>query len=105
MTRKRNLVLLAAAIVAVALVAANGSFVRGLFGQRAMLSVGGQQSGQQQTMPSPQASTAPQTLPGSGITAANAKAATTVRVTADSQGERGYVIDARVVTKEGKPVA
>jgi hypothetical protein len=105
MTRKRNLVLVAVALVAVALVAANGSFVRGLFGQRAMLSVGGQQSGQQQTMPSPQASSAPQTLPSSGPAAAAAKTTTSLTITPDVR-DRGYVLDARIVSKaDGKAVA
>lgn len=105
MTRKRNLALIGVAVIAIAVLAGNGSLVRGLFGQRAMLDVSAQGGQQQAAMPSSAASAAPQTLPSSGPAAAAAKAITSVGITPDTRGDRGYVIDARVVTKEGKPVA
>lgn len=105
MTKKRNLLLIGVAMALIGAAAMNGGLVRGLFGQRAMLSVSGQQQGQQQTMPSPAASSGPQTLPGSGPAAAAAKTTTSVTVTPDMR-DRGYVLDARVVSKaDGKPVA
>lgn len=105
MTNKRNLLLAGVAVVLIAFGASNGDLIRSLFGQRAMLSVNGQQSGQHQAMPSPAASTAPQTLPSSGPAAAAAKTTTSLAVTPDTR-DRGYVLDVRVVSKaDGKPVA
>ena len=105
MTRKRNLILIAVALVAVALVATNGSLVRGLFGQKAMLSLGGQQTQQSGTTATGGSTTTGQAQPGTGPAAAAAKATASVSVTPDTR-DRGYVIDARLVSKsDGKPIA
>lgn len=105
MTRKRNLVLIGVAMILITAAATSGGLARIVSGQRAMLSVSGQQSRPHQTMPSPAASPGPQALPSSGPAAAAAKTVTSVTVTPDTR-DRGYVLDARVVSKaDGKPVA
>ena len=108
MTKKRNLALIAITLVAIAAFAANGSLVRSLFGPRAMLNVSSGQSGQQGTTTHPGGADAwadPKAADYVAPSLANAKTLTTVAVTPDSRGDRGYILDARVVTKEGRPVA
>lgn len=106
MTKKRNLALIAVAVVAIALLAGNGTFVRGLFGPRAMLDVSGQQGQHAATDQGGGGITpAGQVVPGTGPAAAAAKATTSLSVQPDSRGDRGYVLQARVATNDGKPVA
>lgn len=102
---KKNLALIGLAAVAIALLAGNGRLITGLFGPRAMLDVSAGQGQQHAAVPSSGTSANPQTLPSSGPAAAAAKATTSVSITPDTRADRGYLVDARLVTKEGKPIA
>ncbi|MDO8506237.1 MAG: hypothetical protein Q7S41_01365 [Candidatus Limnocylindria bacterium] len=106
MTRYRGLALVVAILAAFMLFGGGAGVVSGLFGPRVMLNASGQVGQHGQTTPtsSGEQAAAP-ALQISGVAGAAARVFTSLSVEPAAKEARGYAIEARLVGKDGKPLA